>query len=405
MSKKYKLILVDDEYLVRKGLRYTVDWDLLDVEIVGEYENGKQALAAVERDKPDLIISDVRMPVMDGLELAAKLAEQNYDGAIIFYSGYSDFEYVRQALVYGVSGYVLKPVEKVQLTEQIADTIVRLEEQRKKRAAADSFVSGAAYIKEMCFDKLAEGVDDKSLGNQLAALGIVFPDEGIAVYGKPCGVDDDGFKRLYDKLTAAVKDFGVNGFLWSDKFVLVTALTDEDALCACAERLLGEIYKGIPATPVVGVSDVYDNQTVTVVDAVVQAKKSASRVLPVGGVYRGEDIYKSGDKSKRIVDEALALIYEHYPEKITIKWVADKLFVSESHLMHEFKVETGTTFKDCLKQYRIAKAKELFQKGNMRISEVAEAVGIPVVRYFGQVFKEQVGKTPTEYVEFLHENN
>ena len=283
MSKKYKLILVDDEYLVRKGLRYTVDWDLLDVEIVGEYENGKQALAAVERDKPDLIISDVRMPVMDGLELAAKLAEQNYDGAIIFYSGYSDFEYVRQALVYGVSGYVLKPVEKVQLTEQIADTIVRLEEQRKKRAAADSFVSGAAYIKEMCFDKLEEGVDDKSLGNQLAALGIVFPDEGIAVYGKPCGVDDDGFKRLYDKLTAAVKDFGVNGFLWSDKFVLVTALTDEDALCACAERLLGEIYKGMPATPVVGVSDVYDSQTVTVVDAVVQAKKSASRVLPVGG--------------------------------------------------------------------------------------------------------------------------
>ena len=161
----------------------------------------------------------------------------------------------------------------------------------------------------------------------------------------------------------------------------------------------------MPATPVVGVSDVYDNQTVTVVDAVVQAKKSASRVLPVGGVYRGEDIYKSGDKSKRIVDEALALIYEHYPEKITIKWVADKLFVSESHLMHEFKVETGTTFKDCLKQYRIAKAKELFQKGDMRISEVAEAVGIPVVRYFGQVFKEQVGKTPTEYVEFLHENN
>ena len=90
-------------------------------------------------------------------------------------------------------------------------------------------------------------------------------------------------------------------------------------------------------------------------------------------------------------------------EKVTVKWAAEKLFVSESHLMHEFKVETGKTFNDCLKYYRIAKAKELLKQGTMRVNEIAAAVGFSDGRYFGQVFKEQVGVTPSEYAELIHE--
>ena len=70
MARTYKLIIVDNEYLVRKGIEKTVDWASLGIEVVAECDNGKKALEAVKKYAPDLIISDVRMPVMDGLELA-----------------------------------------------------------------------------------------------------------------------------------------------------------------------------------------------------------------------------------------------------------------------------------------------------------------------------------------------
>lgn len=399
---KYKLIIVDDEYLVRKGLVCTVDWDALNMDIVAECENGREALAAAARYKPDLIISDVRMPVMDGIELAEKLAENCYDGAIIFYSGYSDFEYVRKALEYGVSGYVLKPVENVQLIEKVTETIAALEERRKKHAAFESLASGKAYIEEMYFKKLEEGTDDKSLRDQLSVLNITLPAEGLVVYGKSLRVQDEVFAKVYEGMMKVLENFKAVGYLWEEKFVILTCLTDTDALLGCVERLLEETYEG-KVFASVGVSSVF-GKGLMLNSAVAQAKKAASPVLAVGGVYVGEDgACKDGGKPKKIVEEALNLIYGHYAEKITIKWAADQLFVSESHLMHEFKEETGKTFNDCLKGYRIAKAKELLKQGNLRVSEVAAAVGFSDGRYFGQVFRENVGKTPSEYAELIHE--
>lgn len=398
---KYKLIIVDDEYLVRKGLINTVDWASLDIEIADECENGKQALASVLRYKPDLIISDVRMPVMDGLELAEKLEELDFDGAVIFYSGYSDFEYVRKALEYGVSGYVLKPVENIQLTEKVKETLAALEERRKKHAAFESLVSGLANIKEMYFSKLEEGIDDKSLRDQLSVLNLSLPQCGLAVYGKSLRVEDVTFVKVYEGLEKALENFGVLGCLRADRLIIITGLTDRDVLCGCAERLLEQTYGGkIFAS--VGVSAPF-GKGLTLEKAVEQAKKAASPVLKVGGVYTCGDSFGTDGKPKRMVEDALALIYEHYSEKISVKWVADKLFVSVSHLMHEFKVQTGKTFNDCVKGYRIAKAKELLKEGNLRVNEVAAAVGFSDGRYFGQVFREYVGKSPSEYADFINE--
>ena len=73
--------------------------------------------------------------------------------------------------------------------------------------------------------------------------------------------------------------------------------------------------------------------------------------------------------------------------------------------MHEFKEETGATFNECLTYYRIAKAKELLAQGKMRINEIAAAVGFADGRYFGQVFKERVGITPSEYIDLIHEES
>ena len=404
MAAKYKILIVDDEYLVRRGLRETIDWSVLDAEIVAECENGRQAIAEVERCRPDLIISDVRMPVMAGLAMAEQPAEMNVDCAVIFYSGYSDFEYVRKAMEYGVSGYVLKPEENDLLTRKAAETIAVLEERRKKSNALQSLSSGAAYIKEIYFRKLEEGVDDRSLRDQLSVLNISLPRSGTVLYGKALRMLDAAFEELYRALLRALDNFKAVGDCSREKFIIVTGLTDADALRECAERLYGECGKNA-SFACVGLSGAFGADA-DLCTAAAQAKAAASPVFEVGGVFSfAEAGMRGGKKLKKIAEDALALIVAHYSEKITVKWAADKLFISESHLMHEFKEETGATFNECLTYYRIAKAKELLAQGKMRINEIAAAVGFADGRYFGQVFKERVGITPSEYIDLIHEES
>ena len=130
---KYKLITIDDEFLVVRGLKETVDWKSLDVEVVATASNGEEGLKQIRLHKPDLVISDIRMPVMGGLSLAQTLAEEEFDCALIIYSGYSDFDYVSTAMEYGVTRYLLKPIDSEVLIEKVREVLQKLEQERENR--------------------------------------------------------------------------------------------------------------------------------------------------------------------------------------------------------------------------------------------------------------------------------
>ncbi len=104
-----KVMIVDDEKYVRMGIKNETDWALIGCEVVAEASNGEEALAAAEEVRPDLVISDIRMPKMDGLKLAGELMDRYPGIKIIFLTAYDEFEYARQAVRLGVSDYILKP--------------------------------------------------------------------------------------------------------------------------------------------------------------------------------------------------------------------------------------------------------------------------------------------------------
>ena len=108
-------MIVDDEKYVRMGIKGDTDWSLIGCEVVGEASNGEEALKVAESARPDLVISDIRMPKMDGIELAGKLLEKYPETKIIFLTAYSEFEYARQAVRLGVSDYLLKPFQDGEL--------------------------------------------------------------------------------------------------------------------------------------------------------------------------------------------------------------------------------------------------------------------------------------------------
>lgn len=114
----YKVVIVEDEQIIRKGLVYSIPWQEFDCCVVGEAGNGIEGIEAIKAYKPDILVADINMPIMDGLEMIQQTHEA-YDYAAIILSGYSDFEYARRAIKYGVMSYLLKPLSKGELVDAI----------------------------------------------------------------------------------------------------------------------------------------------------------------------------------------------------------------------------------------------------------------------------------------------
>ena len=113
-------VIVDDEPCVRDVVKALGHWRELDIAVVGEAEDGAAGLELAMQLKPDIVISDVKMPRMSGLELAAQLQNSPHPPKIIIVSGYDDYDLVRQALKCGVTDYLLKPIKESELNEQLA---------------------------------------------------------------------------------------------------------------------------------------------------------------------------------------------------------------------------------------------------------------------------------------------
>ena len=115
-----KVLIVDDEELVRRGIVMETDWRRIGCMVVAEAENGQEGLAMVEKYQPDVIVTDIRMPVMTGLEMVKAARDGGCKAKVIFLTAYNDFEYARDALKLGAADYLLKPFEDGELETVIS---------------------------------------------------------------------------------------------------------------------------------------------------------------------------------------------------------------------------------------------------------------------------------------------
>ncbi len=238
-----RVLMVDDEPLVRHGVATGMDWASLGCEVVGEAQSGEEGLALARRLKPDLIITDIRMPKMDGITMMNMLREEGCAARCIVLTAHSDFEYARGALLFGADDYLLKPFRDQELTHAVA--------------------------------------------------------------------------RVCRKMESA------------------------------------------PA-----------------------ANTPAVKKEPEATGY---------------VRQAMDYIAGHYAdESISIATIAEHLCVSEGHLSHVFKKQTGMTVTNYLTKTRIDAAMALLQTGRVKVYEAAAAVGYKDVTYFSATFKKLTGLSPSE---------
>ncbi|MFR4429207.1 MAG: response regulator [Blautia faecis] len=128
----YRILLVDDEILVRDAIKENIDWKSMDCQLVGDCENGKQAADFVKSHPVDIVLTDILMPYMDGMELSHFLHDNYPEIVIVIFSGFGEFEYAKKAIQYNVSEYMLKPVTAMELREVIGKMKEKVDLQRKE---------------------------------------------------------------------------------------------------------------------------------------------------------------------------------------------------------------------------------------------------------------------------------
>ena len=130
----YKLLIVDDERIIREGISNIVDWEELEISLPSTAQNGIEAYSRIVNNPPDIVITDIKMPGMDGLELAQKIKDHFPGIIVVVLSGYGEFELVRKAMEYGVKYYLLKPCGKEEITKIMGRI---LKEMKLKRAGEE----------------------------------------------------------------------------------------------------------------------------------------------------------------------------------------------------------------------------------------------------------------------------
>ncbi|MFC4775731.1 helix-turn-helix domain-containing protein [Paenibacillus sp. GCM10023252] len=156
----HNVLIVDDQQLELTGLRTFIPWDKLNLQLVAEANDGFTALDYIQELPLDIVITDIKMPIMTGLELARRTKLIKPSIIFIFISGYEDFEYAKKAIQFSVEGYILKPIDYSELIEALGNAVKRIERERDFTQLKDQWGASQHIVKNNAVKQLLEGDSD-----------------------------------------------------------------------------------------------------------------------------------------------------------------------------------------------------------------------------------------------------
>lgn len=393
-----KVLIADDEPRIRRGIKSIIDWEDSEFEFVGEAGDGEVALEIAKEMKPDLLLLDICMPFLNGLDLIEEVKKVLGNPIIIIISGHDEFNYAQTALRLNVFDYILKPIDRENLKMIIGKAKDEIIERRSQKEinefAINKLEKNSNYLKENFLKDWMRGtVKSSELQKEMKYFNVTYTNSMGLIVVKPVlksgGVNEKDWQL--DLLSYAISNIAneimskfdnINIFIDSKKQVVILCDTNPIKYWHGAVNELENIV----------------NKYLKI-NIVICASFLRNDPLQVNIVYKSL-CNRLIDKSKKtpIVIEVQKYINRNYHnEDLSISEIANELGVSQTYLTRLFKRELGMTFIDYLTNVRIKNAIILMRDPSLKLYEIAELIGYNTQHYFSNVFKKLVGISPQDY--------
>jgi two-component system response regulator YesN len=351
-----KVLIVEDEIVVRNGISNFIKELGQPFDLIGTSSNGEEALKMIKSNPPHIVITDIKMPKMDGLSLV-EVVKKNYPEIIIaILSGYADFTYATKAMRYGVSDYLVKPVNK----EVFVTTLNKLMAEVVKGSIKYSYLLQNQPKWDMGLIRLeSQLLDCIEMANR---TGLLEKEQlFIGEIRKRC--QNDTIKAI-----PYITDFLVS--------IRKRVITNDEIRRFIEPSLEKAIEFIIPEIDFTIIEEKLHCLLESCVCIVGQFKKNASPDIVI--------------RCKEIMDA-------NYNKEISLQEAADIIGVSAAHLSRVVKKELGKNFTEYIVDLRMEKAKTMLKMTNFKVMDISKTVGYENPDYFSRIFKRQFGISPQDY--------
>ena len=393
-----KVLIADDEPRIRRGIKNIINWEEEGFEIIGEAEDGEEALCIAKENKPDILLLDICMPFLNGIQLIEELNNILYKPIVIIISGHDEFNYAQAALRLKVFDYILKPIDK----ENLKSLIFKAREEvisRIKSNEIESFKdmvleNNISYLKEEFFKSWLNGkLDRDELNIRMKNFNINYSNNMGLILIK---ILEKNFVGMVNKNERELISYGIinfsNEFMNKFKDVYIFRYSSTRVVILCnVESIV--IWKKALADLEEKISSLFK------IDIIVENSLLSKNPMDINEVFiklKSNVLEKS--KKTPIVLEVEKYIKKNYgDEKLSVEKLSNKLGISQTYLTRLLKKEIGMNFIDYLTYIRIQNAIELMKDPSIKIYEIANLVGYNTQHYFSNVFKKNMGMSPNDY--------
>ncbi len=394
------LVLVEDEIHTANLIKNAVNWQDYGIDDCHVFYDGLSAYQYITSNPVDIVITDIKMPVMDGMTLIEKCREIYPDIKYIIITGHRDFQYAYKAIKYNVFDYILKPIQLSTLIEILEKAV---------KAANKSDILDSIPFKNSSLTRDIQNIFASIFYNTSASIGSTAEEFAVSdipeqILNNPCvlinltflNFDDfitnhwkystSQFKDAVMKITSLETDsicFATFNFWFDELFILAIAKKNissmEENMLRCLEHIKNNF------------KDIF---TLDVKYNIISRSSSMKHLIMS---VQQNDTAAGNDNDT--IEKCISYIYDNLHRQITLSDVAEHVFLNPIYLSSYFKKKTGENFSVYIRNIRVERAKQLLKKHDLSISQICESIGFSSESYFYKLFKQITGITPQQYRE------